>query len=332
MEKKLNIALLVGGTSPERSVSKASGKAVYRALLDLGYNVKAIDPAYGNNQPENVDDLFCTEDYTEISNQNYIEAINSPLMEEIDLAFLALHGKWGEDGTLQALLELKDIKYTGSGVLASSLAMDKCMTKIMFQHYNVATPKWIIVKNGEKDFDSIKEKLQSSFGYPAVVKPNDQGSTVGLSIVKSESEIKDAILLALKYSDTALIEEFIPGRELTVSILDSTALPVIEIRPKHDHYDFECKYTKGMSEYIVPAEIPEYVTQNLQHQAMLAFKSVGCKGYSRVDFRVTDDFKTFCLEVNTLPGMTDTSLVPKAAKAAGISFEELIDMIIKFAL
>lgn len=332
MDKKINIALFVGGTSPERAVSKSSGKAVYNALINLGYNVKVIDPGYGSNQPENVEDFFSQDDFAEVSNIKCIEAVNSSLMNGIDLVFLALHGKWGEDGTIQSLLELKGIKYTGSGVLASSLAMDKHMTKIMFQHYNVGTPKWFVVKKNEKDLESVKEKVKKNLGFPCVIKPNDQGSTIGLTIVKGEYEVEKAVELALNFSDTAMIEEFIPGRELTVSILDTTALPVIEIKPKHNHYDYECKYTKGMSEYIVPAEISDDTTKYLQQQALLAFESVGCKGYGRVDFRLTDDLNSYCLEINTLPGMTGTSLVPKAANAAGIGFEELIKKIIEFSI
>lgn len=332
MDKKINIALFVGGTSPERAVSKSSGKAVYSALINLGYNVKVIDPGYGINQPQNIEDFFSENEFTEISNEKCIEAINSSLMNEIDLVFLALHGKWGEDGTIQSLLELKGVRYTGSGVLASSLAMDKHMSKIMFQHYNVQTPKWVIVKKDQKDFETVKENIKKNLGFPCVIKPNDQGSTIGLSIVDTELEIEKAVKLALNFSDAAMIEEFIPGRELTVSILDKTALPVIEIKPKHDHYDYECKYTKGMSEYVVPAEISDEITKDLQQQALLAFESVGCKGYGRVDFRLTDQNKSYCLEINTLPGMTGTSLVPKAAKASGICFEDLIKRIVEFAI
>ncbi|MGE5398968.1 MAG: D-alanine--D-alanine ligase family protein [Ignavibacteriales bacterium] len=332
MNGNIKIALLLGGTSPEREVSKSSGKSIYHALKRMGYNVRLIDPAYGINQPENEEDYFADGDVSEISNRNCIEAINSTLLDDVDLAFLALHGKWGEDGTIQSLLELRGVKYTGSGVLASSLAMDKSMTKIMFQHYGVDTPKWFVVHHDDNDTDAVKEKIEKLLSYPCIIKPNDQGSTIGLTVCKSASEVADGVNLALKYSDTALIEEFIPGHEIAVAIVDKDALPVLEIRPKHNHYDYECKYTHGMSEYIVPAELPEDVTQKLQQQALLAFKSIGCKVYGRLDFRVTEDFRTYCLEVNTLPGMTDTSLVPKMAKAMGVSFDELLEKLIKLAL
>ncbi|MFH1195958.1 MAG: D-alanine--D-alanine ligase [bacterium] len=330
--KNITVALFLGGTSPERDVSKSSGKSILIALRELGYNVKVIDPAYGLNQPEKEEDFFAEKDYTMISNKNYIEVINSTLFDDVDIAMLGLHGRWGEDGTVQSLLELKGIKYTGCGILSSALAMDKSMTKIMFQHFDVATPKWFVVDKHEDNFHHIKERIKKFFGYPCIIKPNDQGSTVGLTVCRGEVEVESSIKSALQFSNKALIEEYISGREMTVGILGQHALPVLEIKPKHGLYDYECKYTTGMSEYFVPANIPEDVAVHLQHQALLAFNSVGCKNYARVDFRLTSDYKTFCLEVNTLPGMTSHSLVPKMAKAAGISFNELIDRIIKFDL
>jgi len=330
--KNVKIILLLGGTSPEREVSKHSGKSIYKTLKSLGYDVKAVDPAYGLNQPENPDLLFEEKDYAEISNRNCIEAVNSPLFDDVDLAFLALHGKWGEDGTIQSLLELRGIKYTGSGVLSSSLAMDKSMTKIMFQHYGVMTPKWFVININDYDLPVAIDKVNKLLGYPCIVKPNDQGSTIGLTVCNNESEIDGAVKLALKFSESAVVEEFIPGHEVGVGVLDKMALPVLEIKPKHDHYDYECKYTHGMSEYIVPAQFSEEVTSKLQEQAILAFKSVGCKGYGRIDFRLTENNRIYCLEVNTLPGMTDTSLVPKMAKAMGMSFDELLEKIIKLSL
>ncbi|HEX2963787.1 MAG TPA: D-alanine--D-alanine ligase [Ignavibacteriales bacterium] len=330
--KNVKIALLLGGTSPEREVSKRSGKSIYKALKDSGYNVKAIDPAYGLNQPEDPELLFEEKDFAEISNRNCITAINSPLLDGVDLVFLALHGRWGEDGTIQSLLELRGVKYTGSGVLASSLAMDKSMTKIMFQHYGVMTPKWFVVTPGDYDEAVAKDKVNKVLGYPCVIKPNEGGSTIGLTICNNENEIDAAVKLALKYSESAVVEEFIPGREVTVTVLEKMALPVLEIKPKHDLYDYECKYTHGMTEYIVPAQLPEEVAGSLQEQAIMAFKAVGCKSYSRFDFRLTEDNRMYCLEVNTLPGMTDTSLVPKMAKAMGMSFNELLERIIKLSL
>lgn len=328
----ITVALLVGGSSPERNVSKASGKSVLAALSFLGYKVKVIDPAYGLNQPKDVEKFFADKDFTELSNRNYVEVINSTMFDDVDVAFIALHGKWGEDGTLQSLLELRGIKYTGSKVLASATAMDKCMTKVMFQHYDVASPRWFVINRNEEDVELIKSKIKKFFGYPCVFKPNDSGSTIGLTICRGDIEVDRAIKTALKYSNKILVEEYIPGREMTVAVLDKHALPPLEIKPKGGFYDYESKYTSGMSEYIVPAQIPPKVAEHLQHQALLAYNSVGCESYGRIDFRLTTEYKSYCLEVNTLPGMTSTSLVPKMAKAAGISFEELIDRIIKNSL
>ncbi len=332
MPRNITVALLLGGTSPEKEVSKSSSKSIMKALLDLGYKVKLVNPAYGLNQPKELEKYFEEKEFTEISNRNYVEVINSTLFDDVDVAFIGLHGKWGEDGTVQSLLELRGIKYTGSKVLASSLAMDKCMTKIMFQHFDVATPKWFIVKNDENNINLVREKIKKFFGYPCVIKPNDQGSTIGLTICRGDVEVETAVKKALEFSSKALIEEYVAGRELTVAVIGQQALPVLEIKPNSGFYDYQSKYTSGMTEYIVPAEIPPKVAEHLQHQALLAFNSVGCESYARVDFRLTKDYKTYCLEVNTLPGMTSTSLVPKMAKAAGISFEDLIDRIIKFAL
>ncbi len=332
MEKnKLNISLLVGGYSPEREVSKDSSRAIYNALINLGYNVKLIDPAYGKNQPNEIEDFFTKEDYSEISSGNYVDAVNSNLFNATDIAFLGLHGKYGEDGLIQALLELRGIKYTGSNVNASSIAMNKEMSKNLFNHFNVNTPKWLSVNNNF-DIKEIITKIENQIGFPCVVKPNDQGSTVGLTICKDENSVKEALLLALNFSDKALIEEYISGRELTVAVLEDQALPVLEIQPEHGLYDYECKYTHGKSKYTVPAEIPKEVSKLMRKEALTAFNALGCSVYGRMDFRLSESNVPYCLEVNTLPGMTPTSLVPKMAKAVGISFDELIDKIVKLSL
>ncbi len=331
-KKDLTIAVLVGGTSPEREVSKDSSKAISKAVKDLGYNLKLIDPAYGLNQPENENLFFGQEDYSELSNRNYVEAINSNLFDDVDLAFLGLHGKYGEDGTIQGLLELRGIKYTGAKVLSSALAMDKIASKILFQHFDVKTPKWFVVAHDENVKELIINKIKKLFGFPCIIKSHDQGSTFGLTVCKNENEVETGVQLALRYSGKALIEEYIPGREITVGILADKILPVLEIKPKHGLYDYECKYTDGMSEYIVPAEISKDVASHLQRQALLAYNSVECSNYGRVDFRLNENNESFCLEVNTLPGMTSHSLIPKMAKAVGTSFTELIDQIIKYEL
>lgn len=327
----ITVALILGGTSPEREVSKATGKSILTALRSLNYKVKVIDPAYGLNQPKNEEDYFGKTDYAAMSNKNYIEVINSPLFDDVDAAFLALHGIWGEDGTIQSLLELRGIKYTGSKVLGSSLGMDKEMTKVMLKYNGVDTPKWTTAVKGF-NIKLLLTEIDRELGYPCVIKPNDQGSTIGLTICGEADKVEEAVNKALNFSRKALIEEYIPGRELTVAVLDQEALPVLEIKPKHTYYDYECKYTSGMSEYEVPAKIPASIAQFLQKKAVKAFNAIGCESYSRIDFRLNSDEKAYCLEINTLPGMTSTSLVPKMAKAAGISFEELIDRIIKYSL
>jgi D-alanine-D-alanine ligase len=284
------------------------------------------------NQPQDERKFFTKENYTDITNRNYLDLINSSFFDDVDVAFLALHGRWGEDGTIQSLLELRGIKYTGSKILASALAMDKSATKIMFRHHGVPTPNWFTVSHKENDINLIKAKIKNELGYPCIIKPNDQGSTVGLTLCKEETFIEEAIKKALEFSSKALIEEYIPGRELTIAVIDQNPLQVLEIKPKSGLYDYESKYTHGKTEYIVPAEIPQDLSDNLRKHALTAFNSAGCESYGRVDFRLTDDNKFYCLEINTLPGMTSTSLVPKMAQAAGMTFEDLIDKIVKNSL
>lgn len=332
MKSKLNIILLVGGTSTERYISKLSSKSIYNALKNLGHNVTLLDPAYGENQPTDPEKFFDENDFGEISNSNYIKCFNRKEFDTADLVFIGLHGKWGEDGTVQAILDLKGIKYTGSKTLASAVTMDKILSKILFDEYKIPTPKWFSFRNSEMTFEDVVSKIETEIGYPAIIKPNDQGSTVGLSICRNKDDIKNALSLAKDYSEKVLVEEFIAGRELTVGIVGDIALPVLEIKPKHEIYDYECKYTSGMSEYIVPADIPEHISNVLKKTSLQAFKALECDGYARIDFRLSPENKFYLLEINTLPGMTSLSLVPKMAKAVGMSFEELIDKIIQLSL
>jgi D-alanine-D-alanine ligase len=329
---KPRIALLLGGTSPEKEVSKSSAASVYEALLALGYKVKLINPAYGINQPLKTEDFFVEKEFSEISNRNFIETVNSSLFDDVGLAFLTLHGRWGEDGSIQSLLELRGIKYTGSKVLSSAVAMDKAMSKILFKEYGVETPKGFLIEDPSINIESVSKNIENEFGFPVVVKPNDQGSTVGLTICKEKSKLSESLNIAFKFAKNVLIEEYIPGRELTVAILDGEALPPLEIKPKSGFYDYKSKYTKGLTEYEVPAKVTEEIAVKLKEQALLAFKALRCDGYARVDFRMNEQNKIYCLEVNTLPGMTATSLVPKMAKVAGISFEQLVEKIIQLGL
>lgn len=328
----ISIVLFAGGASAERPVSKMSSAGIYQALRTLGYTVSVIDPAYGKNQLDDPLQYFEEKDYFPYDRKLYLDALQLEAVTSADLVFIGLHGKWGEDGTLQAALELQQIPYTGSGVLACSVSLDKAVSKILFKDKGVAAPDGFSITRTHLGFDKIIDKINASFAFPVVVKPNDEGSTFGLTVVKEPEALEKAVELSFKYSDITLIEQYIPGRELTVGVLDGIVLPPCEIIPKSGIYDYEAKYTKGMSQYITPADLPHEVTEQLQHETLLAYSSLGCRGYARVDFRMTDDFKHYCLELNPLPGMTATSLLPKMAKAMGISYEEVVDKIVKAAL
>jgi len=328
----LNLVLLAGGASVERPVSKMSSKGIYHALISLGHSVSIVDPAYGKLQPDDTDDFFGEKDIYKISAANYVDAVNLPAFANADSVVIGLHGKWGEDGTLQSLLELKGLNYTGSGVLASSVCMDKGMAKIIFSDNGVTVPKGFVVPRGSYSLEEVKNRINRDFGYPLVVKPNDQGSTFGLSVCADDTTIKQAMELAFTYSDKVLVEQFIAGRELTVGVLEDKPLTPLEIIPKHELYDYECKYTKGMSEYLVPAPIDSAVADKMKTEALKAYNATGCKGYARVDFRLAPDNTMYCIELNTLPGMTPTSLLPKMAKAEGISFEALLEKIVNASL
>jgi len=336
----MNIALLTGGLSSEREVSLSSGRGILKALFSLGHNVKVIDPIFGKEKVEEeqifkdkVSREYPTLDKIRIlqkeSSRKLLDCINSDLFDDIDLAFLGLHGKYGEDGKIQTLLELRGIKYTGSGVQSSCIAMDKDYSKIVFYRNEIPTPDWKALSD-LTDADYVE--CSKRFGNPIVIKPNDEGSTVGLSIVNNEEDFYKGINLAFSYSEKVLVEKYIKGRELTVSIIDGNAYPVIEIVPNEGFYDYEHKYSKGMSKYVCPADIPVEVSEKAKEMALIANKALNCKVYSRVDFLMTDTNELFCLEVNTLPGMTELSLVPMAANASGLDFNGLINKIIHSSL
>jgi len=242
-----------------------------------------------------------------------------------DVLFLALHGGQGEDGTLQALLDLTGVPYTGSGHLASALAMDKDLSKHLFRAAGVPTADWLMAP-------ATSEQVEATLGFPVIVKPSKQGSTVGLSIVRTRAELQPAIDEAFVHDDEVMIEQFIAGRELTVGVLGDETLPVGEIIPKHEIYDYECKYTPGMAVEEFPARLTDDETKTVQNLARKAFDALKLRGYARIDFRMSPDGTFYCLEANTLPGMTQTSLIPQAAAAAGISFPELCDRIVQLAL
>ncbi|MBL7997517.1 MAG: D-alanine--D-alanine ligase [Candidatus Kapabacteria bacterium] len=331
----MNIAVFMGGISPERNVSLNSGKAVANALREAGHTVTMHDPAKGAScridNDIHVPSVPPSEaELASYSVGSYLECVNSGCTDSADVIFSVLHGKYGEDGIMQALLEARGKKYTGSTVMSSALAMDKHQSKIAFVATGIPTPHWKIIRSSDELDHALMQEIRSEVGNDLVVKPNDQGSTVGMTIIRGGhlDDISDAIRTALRYSSTALVETFIPGRELTVAVLGSEALPIIEIAPDGGFYDYEHKYTKGMSQYICPAELDENLTDFIQQLAITAHRSLQCRAYSRVDFRLDDDNQPWCLEVNTLPGMTETSLVPKAAAANGMSFTELCEAII----
>lgn len=338
-KKKLKIAVLMGGESAERDVSLASGAGVIAGLRQAGYDAIGIDTARGAGQLSSPETPLIKErppdskELSTYSGETTVQTVSSPDLQQVDLVFIALHGGSGENGTVQALLDLLKIPYTGSGVMASALAMDKLVAKKVVSASGILTPDYM-VKDSESltEEDELIKAVKDSVGFPVVVKPNDQGSSVGLDIVQSPEGLFEKARLAAEYSDKVLFEKFIAGRELTVSILGDEVLPVAEVKPIDGFYDYHHKYTPGLADKIVPAPITEKETENIQKLGLLAFKALGCRGYARIDFRMSTEGEFYFLEANTLPGMTQTSLVPKAAKAAGIDFPELLNLIAQIAL
>ena len=336
--KSLKITVFMGGTSAERDVSLASGIRVAEALRSQGHEVLAVDTAHGILSKADEQALLGGKVVKTIPpDVQALVRLNAQLpatlraLPETDVVFLALHGGQGEDGTLQALLDLTSVPYTGSGHLASALAMDKDLSKHLFRAADVPTADWAMAPQlgtGEKFAAYVARTL----GFPVVVKPSKQGSTVGLSVVKKIEDLDAAVEEAFKYDDEVMVEKFIPGRELTVGILGDEALPVGEIIPVHEIYDYECKYTAGMAKEIFPADLTDEETRTVQELARRAFRALKLRGYARIDFRMSPDGVFYCLEANTLPGMTALSLIPQAAAAAGMSFPELCERIVELAV
>jgi D-alanine-D-alanine ligase len=256
-----------------------------------------------------------------------------PKKSDTDVVFLGLHGGQGEDGTIQALLDLTGVPYTGSGHLASALAMDKDLSKRLFREAGVPTPDWFMLRGPDREsWRAPSQAAVDHLGVPLIVKPSKQGSTVGLSLVKALDALAPAVEDAFRYDDEVMLERFVQGRELTVGVLGETPLPVGEIIPKHEIYDYECKYTAGMAEEIFPAHLTEQESLSVQDLALRAFRALKLEGCARIDFRMTKEGTLYCLEANTLPGMTELSLIPQAAAAAGIGFPELCDRIVRLAV
>lgn len=321
MSERSVVGVLLGGTSAEREVSLASGAAVAAALEDAGWPVVRYD--YGAEGEKA---------HGSIAGRLH-RALHNGDFSRVDVVFNALHGGVGEDGRVQAFLELAGVPYTGSGVLASSLTMDKWLSKNIFRQAGITVPDGRLWREGEPAPESIVEgDWGASLGWPLVVKPADQGSTVGLSLVEKPADVPDALREAARFGERVLLEQYIAGREVTVAVVEDRALPVIEISPSHDVYDYECKYTSGMSSYDCPADLPEEITLRLQAEALQAFTHLMHRDYSRMDFRLTEEGTPYLLEGNTLPGFTATSLVPKAAEAAGIGFADLCSQLVEASL
>jgi D-alanine-D-alanine ligase len=305
--EEIRVVVLKGGRSAEREVSLNSGAQVSAALTSVGFDVAEIDAA---------DDDFPTQLAT----------------SEADVVFIALHGRFGEDGTVQGLCELLELPYVGSGVLASALAMDKVMSKLFYTQAGLTTPDYAVLRRDEL-FDI--DHLVASLGEKTVVKPACEGSSVGMTIVHDSTELPGAIEKAFEYDRQVLVERFVAGAEVTIAVLgneDVVALPTLEIVPVNEFYDYDSKYVPGMSRHIIPAGVSEEAREECQRLAVAAHKTLGCRGISRSDTIVEPDGKVWLLETNTIPGMTSTSLVPDAARAAGIEFPEFCTMLVEFAL
>ncbi len=326
----MRITVLTGGTSSERDVAIASAVQIVRALRSRGHAVAVVDTARGyipeSDEPHRLSGSVGPEppalaELAGLERGLLLSGLASlPVIRNAEVIFLALHGGRGEDGTIQAVLDVMGVPYTGSGALGSGLAMDKDIAKRLFRAADVLTADWLMTP-------ATTEEAGRLLGWPLVVKPSKQGSTVGLTVVKDPLDYDAAVELAGRYDDEVMVEAFVPGRELTVGVLEHRALGVGEIIPRHEVFDYECKYTPGMSEEIFPADVPAAVAAECGRLALRAHEALKLGGYSRVDFRLTPAGELVCLEVNTLPGMTSTSLMPQSAAVVGIPFPELCERI-----
>jgi len=300
---KKKIGVLMGGLSSERKVSLASGNAILGALKDKGYDAVAVDVG------RDVGDQL--------------------RRSGVEVAFNGLHGKFGEDGAIQGLLEIMGIPYTGSGILASAMGMNKIISKTVFKAYGLHVGPFMVVSVGDKE---PLMTAQMELGFPLVVKPSSEGSSVGVSVVNMGDELAPAVKLAFSYDREILIEKYIRGMEVQVGVLGERALGAIEIVPKDVFYSYKAKYEQGMSAHFFPARVPEAVYKRTLDAGLAAHRALGCRGYSRVDFIIDSAGDPYILEVNTLPGMTDTSLLPDIARGVGLSFSDLVEEILRLAL
>jgi D-alanine-D-alanine ligase len=343
MQRRLKVIVLMGGPSSEHDISLKTGEKVVEALDRNMYTVKPVTISREGKWllPETGITLIGDESEsgpsTPAKGASPVKRIRS---DEVDVAFVALHGPYGEDGKVQALLEMMGIPYTGSGVCASALAMDKVRCKQLVAYHGILVPRHVVVEGRDwaADPDQMLARVREEVGFPCVAKPIEQGSSVGMSIPKNEEDLRELLPAALSYEGRAMIEEFVSGRELTCSVLggfpgeEPFALPVTEIVPvTSEFFDFEAKYTPGASREITPAELDPETTERMQKTAVDVHKIVGAGSMSRTDVILSDEGICF-LEINTIPGMTETSLLPQAAAAAGISFPELLDRLIHVAI
>ncbi len=327
------VTVVTGGSTPERDVALVGAAQVVRALRERGYHVQVVDTTCGTLGDSEEARFLAHPIDTKPPDQLELDRLAKrelgprlaqlPAVLDADVAFLVLHGRQGEGGEVQAVLDLAGVCYTGSGPLGSGLAMDKDMAKRLFRYHNIPTPDWEV-------WPAPRDAVER-LGFPLVVKPSKVGSTVGLSIVSTWDEIEPAVEVAQHFDDEILLESYVDGRELTVGILDQQALGVGEILPKHPVFDYECKYTPGMSEEIFPAVIPLEVRDQIRQLALTAHLALKLRDFSRVDFRLAADGTPYCLEVNTLPGLTPTSLLPQSARCEGIEFAELCDRVCRSA-
>lgn len=330
----MRVTVITGGASAERDVALSSARQVVPALRSRGHSVVVVDTVTGFvPEAREADHLLgavgttwpSVADLQERERAFLLTALGAlPEVREADVVFLVLHGGRGEDGTIQTVLETIGVPYTGSGPIASGIAMDKDVSKRLFRDAGVPTANWVMTP-------VTAGQAGKELGWPVVVKPSKQGSSVGLTVVKRPEDFDRAVWYAGEFDDEVMVEAFAPGRELTVGILEDKPLAVGEIIPRHEIFDYECKYTPGMSEEIFPADVPEAVAAECQRLGVLAHRALKLGGYSRVDFRLTPGGRLLCLEVNTLPGVTAMSLLPQSAGAVGIDFAELCDRICRTA-
>lgn len=330
----MRVAVLTGGSTPERDVALAGAAQVVQALRARGHEVSVVDTVDGaldreretalltgnvGKQPPSADELAELRE-----RERRLDLATIRELREADVAFLVLHGREGEGGQVQTLLERAGIAFTGSGSLGSAIAMDKDITKRLLRDAAIPTPDWHMWPASDDEVADL--------GMPVVVKPSKAGSTVGLSILHAVAELPAAVEEAYRYDDEVMLERYLPGREFTVGVLGDQALAVGEIIPAHEIFDYECKYTPGMTQEIFPAEIDDELTRRLQQLALSVHRTLKLDDFSRADFRLGDDGAAYCLEVNTLPGLTATSLLPQSGVALGIGFEELCEQICLLAL